>query len=150
MYACVQIDLICYRDDTTLVVQCKRLSKTKEIPVRENTIAQTYGAARFYSMKHNIDNIKPVIVTSYMVSDEAREFATYLNVHCMEGITIESYPMIKCNTSKSTGEKIYHLPMDQQYDNINIKNNNNSFYAYTVEEAVKKGYRRAFKWKSSS
>jgi hypothetical protein len=30
--------------------------------------------------------------------------------------------MIKCNISKRSGEKIYHLPFDQQYDKVKIVN----------------------------
>ena len=33
---------------------------------------------------------------------------------------LKSYPMIKCNISPKDGEKIYHLPMDQQYDRVVI------------------------------
>lgn len=52
--------------------------------------------------------------------------------------------MIKCNIG-SNGEKIYHLPFDQQYDKTRI-DKKGEFYAKTTEEAEKKGFRRAFKW----
>ena len=58
------------------------------------------------------------------------------------------------NWSKSTslnqrpGERIYHLPFDQQYDNIKI-DPPNEFVALTVEEAEHSGFRRAFRWHSS-
>ncbi|MEY3495804.1 MAG: hypothetical protein RJA80_26 [Actinomycetota bacterium] len=33
---------------------------------------------------------------------------------------LKQYPVIKCNIA-SNGEKIYHLPFDQQYDKTLIK-----------------------------
>ena len=59
----------------------------------------------------------------------------------------KDYPMIKCNINPQTKEKIYHLPFDQQYDKIIIGNNSGEFYASTVKEAVKKGFRRAFRYR---
>ena len=55
--------------------------------------------------------------------------------------------MIKCNINPRTKEKIYHLPFDQQYDKIIIGNNSGEFYAKTVKEARKKGFRRAFRYR---
>ena len=52
------------------------------------------------------------------------------------------FPRIKCNVNN--GEKIYHLPFDQQYWRTQIKNNQ-EFYAWTVEEAERKGFRRAMR-----
>ncbi|MFA6944293.1 MAG: hypothetical protein WC220_00200, partial [Pedobacter sp.] len=60
----------------------------------------------------------------------------------------EKYPVIKCNIA-SDGEKIYHLPFDQQYDKTLIKNNG-EFYAATVREAENKGFRRAFRWRGTN
>ena len=57
------------------------------------------------------------------------------------------YPCIKCNISIS-GEKIYHLPFDQQYDKVKI-NGRGECYVGTILEAEKKGFRRAFRWKGN-
>lgn len=43
-------------------------------------------------------------------------------------------------------KKIYHLPFDQQYYRTEIKSPG-EFYAWTVEEAVNAGFRRAFKYR---
>lgn len=59
---------------------------------------------------------------------------------------IEDYPLIKCNISQGTGEKIYHLPFDQQYDKVIIDTHRGEMYAFTVKEAEKNGFRRAFRW----
>ena len=50
----------------------------------------------------------------------------------------------QCNIGKQ-GEKIYHLPFDQQYDKILI-DKQGEFFAHTVKEAEEKGFRRAFRW----
>ena len=54
--------------------------------------------------------------------------------------------MIKCNNAHN-GEKIYHLPFDQQYDKIKIREND--LYVQTVIEAEELGYRRAKRWVAS-
>lgn len=52
------------------------------------------------------------------------------------------YPRIKCNVNG--GNKIYHLPFDQQYDRTMICNKG-EFYAWNVKEAESKGFRRAMR-----
>jgi len=142
------IDLICRKNGLTQIVQCKRLSVEKGIPVREKVIAQLYGAALFYAIKNELgfENVIPVLVTTYKVSDEAREFSNGLGVVLKESIAFDKYPSIKCNISKTTGEKIYHLPFDQQYDRTKIGHIAGELYAFTVKEAESLGFRRAFKW----
>ncbi len=56
--------------------------------------------------------------------------------------------MIKCNIGVS-GDKIYHLPMDQQYDRIINKKNSKLTYCKTINEAESLGYRKAYKWKGN-
>lgn len=69
-----------------------------------------------------------------------------LNVKCQEGKKIDwKRPLVKCNISKSDN-KIYHLPFDQQYDRIKINISKGEMFAYTIDEAVSKGFRRAKKW----
>lgn len=141
------IDLICENEKIVYVVQCKRLSRVKGIPVRENVVAQIYGATQLYKMKNKITkNVIPVLVTSYELSDEAKSFAEYLDVQVLSNYELSEYPMIKCNISNTTGEKIYHLPMDQQYDKVIIGDVGGEFYANTVAEAESKGFRRAYRW----
>ena len=53
--------------------------------------------------------------------------------------------MIKCNINRTTKEKIYHLPFDQQYDNVKI-DDVGEFFAMTVQEAEDAGFRRAKRW----
>lgn len=56
--------------------------------------------------------------------------------------------MIKCNLNNQTGDKIYHLPIDQQYDKV-LMQNEERIYVKTIEEAMALGCRRAYRWKSN-
>lgn len=144
------IDLICENNKHILIVQCKRLSRSKEIPVRENVIAQTYGTAQHYKMrKKSKKEVISTIVTTYELSEEAKRFAHYLGVQVLNNYQMGEYPLIKCNISSAKKEKIYHLPMDQQYDKVIIGDEDGEFYAWNVEEAEKNGFRRAYKWKGN-
>jgi hypothetical protein len=71
-----------------------------------------------------------------------------LQVECNENVGISDYPLVKCNISLRGGEKIYHLPFDQQYDRTKIKPERGEKYVYTVADAEKAGFRRAWKWRS--
>lgn len=149
-------DLLCHKDGKTLVVQCKYWSKKKTI--HENHINQLFGTtlkyfleqhprATFYDFFTALEKrtIAPVFVTSTTLSETAAEFASSLNISVAENKSLGDYPIIKCNINRSTGEKIYHLPFDQQYDRVKITGNGEC-YAMTVAEAEAKGFRRAKKW----
>ena len=124
--------------------------------IHEKHINQLFGTTVMYYLEEMaIDNslaefynclstkkIIPVFITSTILSDTARKFATSLGIEYHENVKLEKYPMIKCNINNSTKEKIYHLPFDQQYDSIKIANKG-EFYAMTVAEAENAGFRRA-------
>lgn len=141
------IDLICKRDNKFVLVQCKRLSQHRGIPVRENVIAQTYGASLVYAHKNKIPatDISVVVITSYVLSEEAKIFANALGVKFQENKEFTKYPSIKCNIS-NFGEKIYHLPFDQQYDVTKVIHKDGDCWAETIAEAENMGFRRAFRW----
>jgi len=142
------IDLLCRKGNLVRIIQCKCLSVLKAIPVRENVVAQLYGAAMFFAMRAGmgLSLVTPVVVTTYELSNEARQFAEFLGVTVRENVALEQYPCIKCNISEHTKERIYRLPFDQQYDSTKIGNVNGEFYAMTVMEAEKAKFRRAFRW----
>lgn len=135
-------DLIVYGDNKILIVQCKYWSEKKLI--HEKHIAQLYGSTIEFALSQNElfqKTVEPVFVTNIELSETAKRFASKLNVR-VHKIEMKDFPRIKCNLNN--GEKIYHLPFDQQYDCTKIENKG-EFYAYTVEEATKVGFRRAFK-----
>ena len=153
-------DLVCIKGAEIEIVQCKCWASHKTI--HEKHINQLYGTVVKYFIDHNqIQNqkssltlfpeligsgqIKANFITSTKLSDTARKFATALNIKFIEEKPLARYPLIKCNIGVN-GEKIYHLPFDQQYDKTVIKNKG-EFYASTVQEAEDKGFRRAFRWR---
>lgn len=153
-------DLIAKRNNKVKVIQCKYWSKYKTI--HEKHICQLFGTTlKYWVEEKNIylskepefllalskkDDICGVFVTSTILSEIAKEFARELGIEIMENFTLEDYPVIKCNVSMRNGEKIYHLPIDQQYDRTIIEDERNECYVDTVKEAEKLGFRRAWRW----
>ena len=127
---------------TVYVIQCKRWSEQRI--VHENAICQLFGTSVEYKIKHRellLYDIVPVFITTTNLSPMAMEFAKQLGVKVMK-IPMGDYPMIKCNFNN--GEKIYHLPFDQQYHRTEISKEG-EFFAMTVKEATAKGFRRAMR-----
>lgn len=134
-------DIIATKGDTVHIIQCKLWSNDKLI--HEKHIAQLYGSTIEYMIStektHINQKVVPVFITNIELSDTAQIFAKRLNVHVYKW-QLQDYPRIKCNINN--GEKIYHLPFDQQYDRTLIKNSGES-YESSVKEAVSKGFKRA-------
>lgn len=153
-------DLIAKRDGELRVIQCKYWAQHKTI--HEKHICQLFGTTLKYwleqtgfvrSMRPKFlislikqDEIRGVFVTSTELSNVAKEFANELGIEVKEKFPFERYPSIKCNVSRRTGEKIYHLPMDQQYDRTIIEPKRNECYVEKVAEAENLGFRRAWRW----
>ena len=155
-------DLICVRANETLVIQCKYWSKDKTI--HEKHINQLFGTYMKYMLEQQngendmqskvfdvfdlakMSNCKACFWTKTKLSGTARAFADALKIELHENEEIGVYPMIKCNINRTTGEKIYHLPYDINYDQVVIEKNRNEFYTLTVEEAEANGFRRAYRW----
>lgn len=153
-------DLICTKDGYTEVIQCKYWSQDKTI--HEKHINQLFGTTVMFwieklgskqpQLEPSLDFLKskkviPRFVTSTQLSDTARQFANTLGVKVKENFPLSPYPSVKCNLSRKTDEKIYHLPFDQQYDRTVIEEERNECYTETVAEAERKGHRRAFRWR---
>lgn len=153
------IDLICQKPNEILLIQCKNWKQKKLI--REASVNQLFGTSvkftleKFYKDQQipflftdifSNFNIKPMLITSTQLSGVAKNFANALGIIVKENIPYAKYPIIKCNINRITGEKIYHLPFDQQYDNTIIELDKNEYYVNTVAEAEKLGFRRAYKW----
>lgn len=96
-----------------------------------------------YVRKINSVDVRPVFVTTTELSKTAVDFAKHLGLK-IKIVDLGDFPRIKCNIGKN-GEKIYHLPFDQQYDTT-IIDKEGEFYAWTVKEATNMGFRRAFKY----
>lgn len=92
------------------------------------------------------ETVKGIFITSTTLSETARKFANILGIEVIENKEMSDFPRIKCNINM--GNKIYHLPFDQQYDRTEITEPG-EFYAYTVKEAEQHGFRRAFRHSGS-
>lgn len=138
-------DLICKKEGEAIIVQCKRWSHHKTI--HEKHINQLYGTLIKYRIDHPNEKANALLCTTTVLSDRAKEFATYLDVKTKQEFPLQTYPSIKCNISRRDGEKIYHLPFDQQYDRTLIEEERNECYAETVKKAEDLGFRRAWKWR---
>ena len=156
-------DVIAIKDGEVCIIQCKKWAHWKEM--RENSIFQLFGTTMEYWIRNFKDNkipksfeefaiflnekkIRPIFFTSTSLSDKAREMANALSVEIIENQPLGEFPRIKCNINSDefgSQTKIYHLPMDQQYDRTIIGNRTGEFYAFTVKEAEDAGFRRAFK-----
>ncbi|WP_298032116.1 restriction endonuclease [uncultured Dysosmobacter sp.] len=139
-------DLILEKENQTVLIQCKRWAKEKTI--HENHVFQLAGSTYEYQHEHPERQVIGVFVTTVDFSSVAVHCAELLGLRLFPLVSFQDYPRIKCNIGKGpSGEiqKIYHLPMDQQYDNVKI-DSPGEFYAYTIEEAEAAGFRRAYRW----
>ena len=136
-------DLIASSGRITYIVQCKNWSQEKTI--HEKHIFQLYGTVVLWKLDNPFFEVKGVFITTTQLSEKAKAVADELGIHVVEYLPIDEFPRIKCNANRTTGEKIYHLPFDQQYDTAVIEEKNGECYAYTVAEAEEKGFRRAWR-----
>jgi hypothetical protein len=140
----------------TLLVQCKRWSTRKVIP--KAVIFQLFGSAVSYYVERTgsapadlrllFRDIEPWLYSTTAVAPRIRAIALVMGVQIKDDIVVEDWPMVKCNIG-ANGERIYHLPMDQQYDRVMIAKKGEC-YAHTVTEAESKGFRRAKRWISTA
>lgn len=126
------------------VIQCKNWSQEKTI--HEKHICQFKGTVLKYCIENQSKKVIGKFITSTKLSDTARQFAKELDIVVLENFPFQNYPSIKCNVSRRTDEKIYHLPIDQQYDRTLVEEEHCERYVETVAEAEKLGFRRAFRW----
>ncbi len=137
-------DLIAKKGNEVVVIQCKNWSQFKTI--YENHIFQFFGTVYKYKLDYPKAKVSAAFYTSTQLSEIAKGFSKDLGIELVENFKLQRYPCIKCNISGKDKEKIYHLPMDQQYDTVVIEPKKGELYSMTVEEAEKKGFRRAFRW----
>lgn len=134
-------DLICERLGEIEIVQAKCWSKSKVL--HEKHVFQLFGSTMHFRKEHSEMFVTPVLISTTELSDFAKEAAQILGVR-VKTRQLEDFPLVKCNVNPSTGEKIYHLPFDQQFDRVQIKAWGESF-EWTIEAAEAKGFRRAYR-----
>ncbi len=137
-------DLLAERDGTLEVIQCKRWARSKVI--HEKHIFQLFGTMVATRIENPIKVVSGTFVTTTSLSDRARAFAEALEIEVEENFPLADYPRIKCNVARESGERIYHLPFDQQYDSTLIEPERGECFVATVAEAEALGFRRAWRW----
>lgn len=137
-------DLICKKANSVEIIQAKCWSRTKTI--HEKHIFQLYATCVHYGLEHPNLSITPIFSTTTGLSTAAKLVAETLGVSVEHIDLPKHWPIIKCNVNPSTGERIYHLPFDQQYDRTVIGAVAGECYVSTVEEAEALGFRRAFRY----
>lgn len=139
-------DLLVSHGKKMFAIQCKRWAADKTI--HEKHIFQLYGTTVLQKMENPEKDVYGLFITTTTLSDLAKSCADYLHITVVENFQLKPYPLIKCNVSRG-GEKIYHLPFDQQYDRVIINPDDGDRYAETVQEAESNGFRHAWKWSGS-
>jgi len=135
------IDLIVKIKKKTLIVQCKNIRRKNNI--HENVVNQLNTVYQKYAKKNPREEVSPMLITTHDNLDkEAMESLEIFNIlHTIIPMTYK-YPMIKCNINKTSGAKIYHLPIDGQYKYIKIRRKQGNFYSWNPSEAERYGFIR--------
>ena len=140
-------DLIAETSDGIEVVQCKRWAKRKTI--HEKHVFQLFGTVVAMRIEHPDKRVTGTFTTTTTLSKRAHQFAAQLGIRVEENVELEDYPRIKCNVGRD-GQRIYHLPFDQQYDTTVIETGKGERWVSTVAEAEALGFRRAWRWKGAT
>lgn len=137
-------DLIVKKGSNVEIVQCKYWAFGKQI--HEKHIFQLYGTMLTYAIENGLDpkKVKGVFITNIAYSSTAIKFADMLGIELQANVPFEEFPRIKCNIA-ADGERIYHLPMDQQYDTVKLDKPGET-KVFKVTQATHKGFRRAWRW----
>ena len=140
-------DLIAKKDNEIIIIQCKNWSKFKTI--YEKHIFQFFGTVFQYKDENRDKDVKAIFYTTTSLSELARRFGKELGIELKENFKMDRlYPCIKCNVAMTKEKtKIYHLPFDQMYDKVKIREELGEFYCKTIKEAEDNGFRRAFRYK---
>lgn len=137
-------DIIAEKDNHMIIIQCKYWRKERIVYPKD--IMYFYGTVALEKAKNPNKKIDCIFATTTTLSDEAKDIAKVLNIDVREQMNFDrKYPCIKCNKNRSSGEKIYHFPFDQQYDRISIDVTKGECYVATVKEAEELGFRKAMK-----
>lgn len=140
-------DVLAERDGGIEVIQCKRWAQHKVI--HEKHVFQLFGTMVAAQIENPGKTVTGTFTTTTALSQRAREFARVLEIRVEEKFPLDDYPRIKCNIARRGGERIYHLPFDQQYDSTLIEASSGEPYATTCADAEAAGFRRAWRWQGN-
>ena len=128
------IDVVCKNSLKTYVVQCKNWKEGRKISPKE--VLVLIGAMTNYKIEHSDENVSGVFFSTVPFSNDSMKIAAISRVELYTLQFPIYFPVIKC--CKANG--IYYLPMDNEYDAVEIKYGKGDFYCQRVFEAEKQGY----------
>jgi hypothetical protein len=123
---------------------CKRWAQRKTI--HEKHVFQLFGTVVACRIENVGKEVTGTFTTTTTLSERAHQFAEQPDIRVEEAVALDDYPRIKCNVARS-GERIYHLPLDQQYDATIVEPERGECWASTCAEAEELGFRRAWRWR---
>lgn len=143
-------DLVCAKEQVIHVVQCKCWSAHNELSVEVVTklleTTQKYrqrchDAAQALLDLGGIQNatVRAVLVTSSVLSTQARAKAEEGRVFYREKMSLVPYPEIKCVNH----EGLYYMPTQAHYDAVPIRLEQGDGRVLTEHEAQRLGYTKA-------
>jgi len=141
-------DVLAEKGDELEVIQCKRWAERKTI--HEKHVFQLYGTVVLAQIERPDKRVRGTFTTTTTLSDKALEVADYLGITVEQQVPLSDYPRIKCNIARASGDRIYHLPFDQQYDKTVIEPDRGEMFVSTAQEAEDLGFRRAWRWKKDA
>nr|MBA2514729.1 restriction endonuclease [Solirubrobacterales bacterium] len=130
-------DVLAEKDGHLEVIQCKRWAQRKTI--HEKHVFQLFGTTVLARLENPTLVVNGTFTTTTTLSPKAREVAEHLGIKIEEGFPLADYPRIGCNIARPSGERIYHLPFDQQYDKTVIEPERGESYVMSVAEAEANG-----------
>ena len=135
-------DLIVTTPVETLIIQTKCWSKRRS--VHEKDIYQLFGTMTHVKLTQENPKRKTraVFYTTSQFTSLAKQAATALGVELRVERLNRTYPMIKCSVTPM-GDRIYYMPFDHGYDLVKIDRQRDEHFVKTVDQAVKKGFKRA-------
>lgn len=140
-------DLIAQKGKQIILIKSEYCNDAKETLTQcVNALGKAMEA---YSFEHKINkkNIKGMFYSNIGFTDIASKLANSLGIILIPYQECGEFPRIKCNIGRDENGKpvkIYHLPVDQQYDRVKIELKGECFVE-TIAEAEKRGFRRAYR-----
>ncbi|QLY26421.1 restriction endonuclease [Bdellovibrio sp. KM01] len=135
-------DIIVKTPSEILIIQTRAWGKRRV--VHDNDIYQLFGKMTHLKVtsEDTNRNTRAIFYSTSNFSSLAKQAASALGVEIRTEKLNRSYPMIKCSVSP-TGEKNYYLPFDPVYDRVKVDRRRDEHFVRTVDQAVKKGFKRA-------
>ncbi len=143
-------DLVCHREDSVHIVQCKCWSSSVEIDCEVveklyqttkvyRQVAQPFGQLDLAFGIHARRRISPVLITSTGISQDAHELAAQRGVLIKPSFQLQPYHKVKCVLRTRN----YYLEQDYLYDSIEMRVGDGDRYVASETDARELGFQHA-------